>query len=983
MFSWVGNPAVVLAAKPIDFEKQIRPLLKTHCVECHGEKSTKSGLRLDARKFALEGGDSGPVISPRKSDESELIRRITSDDELEVMPPEGKKLTAGEIALLRTWIDQGALWPETKEDIAALKDKRLDHWAWQAVEEPTIPPKLDDAWGRNPIDRFVRHRMIESGLAPSREADRRTLIRRLKFDLLGLPPTFEEIEAFVADPDPDAYDKLVDRYLDSAAFGERWARHWLDIAHYADTHGFERDKLREMAWPYRDYVIRAFNADKPYDEFLREQIAGDVIRPDNADAVAATGFLAAGPWDFVGQVETKSPTLRRAARADALDDLSTQVMSAACGVTVNCARCHDHKIDPISQREYYSLWSVFAGVKQSNRLISQSEAEQYQRKRGALAARIDATRAELAKHLGNMIDLADIVGGGDGHGSGKLGHGIDALSGSPLNEKRAFRKEAKVNHFSPSKVNFVDGVVVPQASKQGTCISSTGIVVKEIPETSGQVWDAIRNGPVNSQFTRKLGGVDFSAKDRSLLSLHANAAITFDLNELRTAGAPENMKFVSKVGYFGKTMKNGARFAVYVDGVLKTKHPPIGAKDGLISLEIALPATSRFLTLMATDGGNGISHDQICFGDAQLVDAVPRAKSDATRAVIDRLRNQVGQFEQELKSLQKPKQVYAVVSQNPDPVHLLRRGNPEDPLELVAPGTLGFLGLPASLGTNDTPEGARRVELAKWITNPANPLTRRVIVNRLWQHHFGVGIVDTPSDFGLAGGAPSHPMALDWLSNRLLAEGWKLKPLHRLICTSATYRQMSQSTDAAAKRDADNRLLSHMNPRHLDAESIRDAILATSGKLNRKMYGPGFRDFQYQEAYAPVYEYITPDRPELWRRSIYRFVVRTTPHPYLTTLDCPDPANLSPVRNVTTTALQSLTLSNNEFMLQQADHLAARVRKETNNTTADQVEIAFRLVLARRPDAEERAAGVKLVDEHGLSQLCRMMLNTNEFIYVD
>ncbi|UUO04898.1 DUF1553 domain-containing protein [Blastopirellula sp. J2-11] len=968
----------------VDFESQIRPLLKARCVECHCAKSQHNGLRLDAKKFALDGGDGGPIIVPGHSDESELIRRVTSEDEFEVMPPKGAKLTDSEIALLRTWIEQGAVWPETEEDLSALKDERLDHWAWQSVA-PTEPPDTKNPeWAKNPIDAFVLQQLAASDLRPAAEADRRTLIRRLKFDLLGLPPTFQEVEAFVADPDPRAYEKLVDRYLASPHFGERWARHWLDIAHYADTHGFERDMIRKNAWPYRDYVIRAFNDDKPYDQFLEEQIAGDVYHPEDPESIQATGFLAAGPWDYVGQVETQSEVLRRAAQADGLDDLSTQVITATCGMTINCARCHDHKIDPISQREYYALWAVFAGIKQGERPISASEVQRRQDQERALDAKIKETLAKLDQLEEKGSDLADIVGGGDGHGGGAPDHGVDPLNGNPLSGKLGFREGVQVNHFALSEHPFIDGVVIPNASNEGTPVSSTGIRVNEVPLTSGDVWDGIRNGPVNYQHTLKLGGIDFADKGQTLLSLHANAAITFDLDAIRAAGAPKALTFTSQVGYFGKTPTQGAQFAVYVDGRLQTnRHAAIGAEDGLVPIQVALPEEARFLTLMATDGGNGIGHDQIGFGNPRLLNAERESSSAETIETIAQLKKQLDSFQAELKSLADPQQIYSIVSQPPTPVHVLRRGNPEDPQEHVDPGTLSCLGLPAALGDQTTPEGNRRMALAEWIVDPHNPLTRRVMVNRLWHHHFGTGLVDTPSDFGLAGGKPSHPELLDWLADQLLVNDWKLKPLHRLICTSATYRQASSRNPNAEEKDADNRLLSRMNPRKLDAESVRDAVLAVSGKLNHKMYGPGFRDFDYQEAYAPVYDYITPDRAELQRRSIYRFVVRTTPHPYLMTLDCPDPANLTPARNATTTVLQSLTLLNNDFMLQQADHLAEQVRQEAGDSTAAQADAAFRLTLARRPSPTEVEASAELIEGYGLPQLCRMLLNTNEFIYVD
>lgn len=967
---------------PEFFERHIRPLFRERCVACHGADKQKAELRLDAKSFALRGSDSGAVIVAGKSSESLLWQRIASTSDDERMPPTGMPLSAEQLAAVKAWINAGAVWPESDVDRAATLDKRREHWAWQPVK------RVSPSAGGHPIDAFVNTKLAASGLTMSPEADRRTLIRRLSFDLLGLPPTPEEVAAFVNDADPQAYERLVDRMLDSPRFGERWARHWLDIAHYADTHGFERDQRRDNAWRYRDWVIRAFNADMPYDQFLRDQIAGDVLRPNDPEAIIATGFLAAGPWDFVGQAETPSPVLKRLARADDLDDMVTQVMTAACGVTINCARCHDHKLDPISQREYYGLWAVFAGVKRGERDVSAAEVRELAARKQKLNAELQQVRTKQAKRSGRHFDLADIVGGGDGLGTGKLGEGIDPVTGKPRSAKRGFVEGAKPNVFARSTVKFVDGVVIPDLSPDGTPISSTGLKVMKPPRTSGQVWDAIRFGPVNSQFSTKLDGVDYAADGHTLLSLHANAAITFDLAALRAAGAPAEMKFTATAGYFGQTPKNGASCFVYVDGELKSHQKNIGRDDGGIAVEVPLPATSRFLTLMATDGGNGISHDQICFADPWLVAAQPPAISDDDKAELARLQQRRAELEKQLASLPPPAKVYAVVTEPPPPIKVLKRGNPEQPGDEVTPASIACVsGLKAELGAAETSEGDRRKAFADWVTSPANPLTRRVIVNRLWHYHFGAGLVDTPSDFGLGGSPPSHPELLDWLADELLARHWSLKATHRLICTSTTYRQLSTVSNPNADRgrslDASNRLLWRMNPRRLDAESLRDAVLSVSGKLNPNMFGPGYRDFEYQEEYAPVYRYITPDSPDLWRRSVYRFVVRTTTHQFLTTLDCPSPANLVPARNTTTTALQSLALLNNDFMLRQAGYFAERVNAEAGTDTAAQVTRAFQRALGRQPSPEEFAAAQSLLQSHGLKQLCRMLLNANEFVYVD
>ena len=972
------------ATRPVTFES-VAAILEHRCLRCHSHDKPKGDLSLATREALLRGGESGPAIKPGDPDQSRLIEAITGAKP--EMPAEGVPLTKVEVDRLRQWIAAGAVWPES----VVLKEKTSDGrdwWAYQPVKRPVIPVADHFSGIRNEIDLFIRLRLHERGLTSAPEADRRTLIRRLSFDLRGLPPDPDEIDKFVNDPDPLAYENLVDRMLESPQFGERWARHWLDIAHYADTHGFERDQRRDNAWRYRDWVIRALNSDKPYDQFLRDQIAGDVLRPEDPDAIVAAAFLAAGPWDFVGQAETPSPVLKRLARADDLDDLVTQVMTACCAVTINCARCHDHKLDPISQREYYGLWAVFAGVKRGDREVSAAEVRDLATRKQALNAELQQIRLKQARQTGRHRDLADIVGGGDGLGTGRPGAGIDPITGGPQSAKRGFLEGAKPNLFAKSSVNFIDGVVIPDLSPEGTQVTSTGIKVMKPPRTSGQVWDAIRNGPVNSQFSTKLDGIDYAADGHSLLSLHANVAITFDLAALRKVGTSAEMKFTATAGYFGQTSKAGASFYVYLDGELKESRKNIGRDDGGIAVEVALPATSRFLTLMATDGGNGISHDQICFADPWLIPAQPPVLSDDEQAEQSRLAARRAELEAELKAFPVPARVYGAIAETPPPVKVQLRGDPERTADEVSPTAISCVsGLNSELGAATSTDAERRRAFADWVASPANPLTRRVIVNRLWHHHFGIGIVETPSDFGVGGSLPSHPELLDWLAEELRDQKWSLKAIHRLICTSATYRQQSLIGTGPGQRraveiDAGNRLLWRQNPRRLDAESVRDATLTVSGKLNATMFGPGYRDFEYQEEYAPVYRYITPDEPGLWRRSIYRFVVRTTTHQFLTTLDCPSPANLVPARNTTTTALQSLALLNNDFMLRQSEYFAERIQSEAN-ADDNAVRRAFLHAFGRLPSDIEAKAAQSLIQSRGLTPFCRMLLNANEFIYVD
>ena len=990
--SWAGQLVLAATDDPVDFETQVRPLLMQHCAKCHGAAVQKKGLRLDAKQAAFKGGDYGAVILPGKADESELFRRITTAGE-DRMPPEGKPLSADDIELLKRWLTAGAVWPETDYDREAAHDSRLDHWAWQPmlnVLPPKLPADIEPSVANN-IDRFILAKLAEKKLALSPETDRRTLIRRLSFDLHGLPPTPEDVAFFVNDSAPLALERLVDRLLASEHYGERWARHWLDIAHYADTHGFERDQRRDNAWHYRDWVIKAINADLPYDQFLRDQIAGDVLRPDDSEAVAATGFLAAGPWDFVGQVETPSPVLKRLARADDLDDMVTQVMTATCGITVNCARCHDHKLDPISQREYYALWAVFAGVKRGDRILSSAVQDKLTTKKLLLEGQLTTARTELWRVHDRGWSLADVVGGGNGFGSGKTGSAIDPLSGSVTEARRGFLDAAPTNQFIKSSQPFIDGVVIPDGGESGNVpITSTGILAAHVPDTSGKAWDAIRNGPVNSQFSTELSGLDFTKNGHTLLSLHANSAITFDLSAMRAAGLSDGVHFSAQVGYFGQTPRSGAGFHVFLDGQLQTAQQAVGRDDGLIAVDIPIAATARFLTLMATDNGNDIGHDQICFADAALSPPATNHTPDEL-AAITTLKQRIGELQQQLDSLPISDKIYAINAETPPPIHVLLRGNPEQPDDEVTPGTVSCVSMPASLGTADFTDAQRRIALADWIVSPQNPLPARVIVNRLWHHHFGVGIVDTPSDFGMGGSRPSHPELLDWLASQLQANKWSLKSIHRLICLSATYRQASSRAtedlgsqhSVAQTVDVDNRDLWRQNIRRLDAESLRDAVLAVSGKLDKQMFGPGYQDFDYKEEYAPVYTYITADRPALWRRSIYRFVVRTSPDPFLATLDCPNAANLSPTRNVTTTALQSLAMLNNEFMLKQTEYFAARLVANPNTTLSEQVSQAFLAVFGRLASTPESEASIAFIQSNGTAKFCRALLNANEFVYID
>lgn len=962
-----------------DFATQIAPLLERHCLQCHSAGIDKGDLSMATPEQLLEG----QLIIPGDANSSYLVELITSyDGEPAEMPKGQPSLSPQSVAMIRNWIDAGAPWP----DSIMLREPSRSDASWWSYQ-PLMRTATFDS-----IDQFIDAELAEHDLRRRPAADRRTLIRRLTFDLHGLPPSHAAVAEFSRDTAPDAYEKLVDRLLESPLYGERYARHWLDLAHYADTHGFERDQRRENAWRYRDYVIDAFNQDTPYNRFLQEQIAGDVLWPDDPAAIIATGFLAAGPWDFVGQVETASPALRRAARAMDLDDMATQVMTSTMAMTVNCARCHDHKLDPILQKEYFQLQAVFAGVERKEVPVITTTIKQRQSELAQLIKEKAELEIEIGKLQPHAIDLADIVGGGDGSGSGVSRDGIDPRTAARTTENAGLLTDIKTNQFAPSKFPFVDGLFIPDGGDGTTPIpiSSTGITIDGVPDTSGEAWDAVRNGPVASQYSTLQAGMDFATEGHSLLGLHANAGITFDLQAIRAANHQDGLTLTANVGYFGESGDYIADASIYFDGEQVAKFPQLRRADGLRPIDIAIPASTRFLTLLSTDGRNGIAHDQICFADPKLQLSSTSGLTSSEQSQLQSLMSAQHELVTQIAELQAHPilSFYGVESlDKAPPVHLLQRGDPESPVgeELAAKGFAALAMLSPELGSIQSTTNERRAALANWITDPLNPLTPRVIVNRLWQWHFGQGIVNTPSDFGFGGDRPSHPELLDWLATELEKREGSLKSMHRLILNSETYKQQSRFTSQSPEiaLDADNRLLWRQNAKRMEAEVIRDSVLATTKKLNLQRGGPGFEDFNYEEAYAPIYDYITADTAALWKRTIYRFVVRTTPNPFLTTLDCPDPANLTATRMTTTTPLQSLTLYNNDFMVKQAGYLAQLIEREAGDEIPNQIERAFQITLQRSPSIEEKSVVGQFVQNQSLAAFCRVLFNSNEFLYVD
>ncbi len=733
------------------FKRQVEPILKK-CVRCHSGDTPSGGLRLTDRSKALRGGESGPAITPGDPAKSLLISMTATQK----MPPK-KPLTNQEVETLRQWIASGAVWEGTIQRKETTDRAGSNSWALQPLRDVAVNPIHGAA---NPIDVLVRQKLSAVGLASSPPADRTNLIRRATLDLIGLPPSPAEVDAFVHDPSPDAYERLLDRLLASPHYGERWARHWLDLARFCESQGYERDKLRDHSWRYRDWVIRAFNEDIPYNQFVRLQIAGDVMEPVTADRVTAVGFLIAGPWDEVGHTAA-SPSVRARAREEEMEDIIGLVSQTFLGLTANCARCHDHKFDPIPQRDYYQLKAVFDGVTPGDRvLLAPAQATRWTR------------RLEEYRHQ---------------------------------------------------------------------------ISIREKEQA------ALKNAGDESQRRR-------------------TQELARELSELRSKMA--------------------------------------------------------------------------------ALEGVPTA--------------------------------YTVRPRPPGPTHILQRGDPEKPgPQVVAAGLSCISNLPAELNlAADSPEGLRRIRLAEWITRPNNPLTARVMVNRVWHYHFGRGIVGTPNDFGFNGERPTHPELLDLLASTFIRQGWSIKRLHRLIMLSDTYRQSAQYNLRAAAVDADNHLLWRFAPRRLEGEVVRDSMLWVSGQLNPAMGGPSFRPFNVVVFNSSFYNLIDDGRPEFNRRTIYRINVNSAKEPLLDSLDCPDPSVKTPRRNQTTTPLQALGLMNSSFVLRQAKFLAERIGRDSGIDARAQIALAYRLTLGRQPSQKESDRATTVAREHGLQTVCWALLNSSEFLYL-
>jgi cytochrome c553 len=959
------------------FRDRVAPILESRCVRCHGGTATKGGLDLTTPEALRRGGDSGPAVVPGAPGESLLMDQLVGDPP--AMPRGGDPLGAAEVAALRRWIEGGAPWPEG----LTLAEPKARPGAWWAIGPLSLPPVPPQAGARNPIDAFLLARLDREGLTYRPEADRRTLLRRVTFDLTGLPPTPEEVAAFEADSRPDAYERLVERLLASPHFGERWARHWLDVAHYADTHGYDKDKRRPNAWPYRDWLIAAFNADMPHDRFVQAQVAGDVLFPDDPGATVATGFVAAGPWDFVGHVELREGTVEKAkTRLLDRDDMLASTMSAFASLTVHCARCHDHKFDPIPQRDYYRLQAIFAGVDRGDRPYDDAEHARRRRELERQRAAIQARREALAQQVASQTHPD-----------------LGALDGTLAD----LRGTAAAFGPLPGAASATNGY--------HSAIAAKADAVKWVQVDLGRTrpLDEIRLVPARPVDFRDTPGFGFPARFRVELADEPEFHRPVVVADHAAADVPNPGAswWIVRPGRAARYVRVTATRLwprtndhVFALGELQVVSGGENvARDAVVAALDSIEA-GRWSTRHLVDGadsrtrlddpGEAARRADVWFrlreAEARRVALVEAITPEPLRRSIAKVESERARVDATLAAMPARPSVYGLVAHAPRPIHVLARGEVEQPGEAVGPGALACVpGLEATF-PDAADEGERRAALARWLTDPRNPLPWRSIVNRIWHYHFGRGLVDTPNDFGRNGGAPSHPELLDGLAATLRDDpAHSLKAIHRRIVTSAAYRQASSHDERAAAIDGDNRLLWRQNRRRLEAEAIRDAILLASGRLDRRMGGPGFALFRFVDDHSPIYDHDDPawiDPPEGRRRTVYRFVVRSVPNPFVECLDGADPNVSVPARDATITALQALTLLNDPFLLPEADALAAALAVQ-GGEVQDHIDRAYLRLLGRAPRPEERRALAAYAGRHGLAAACRLLFNLDEFVFVD
>ena len=960
------------AAKVQFFDQKVLGILKENCFKCHGaEKRLKGHFRVTSRKGLLEGGDIGPAINLNEPEKSLLLEMISYKDGDHEMPPKDK-LPQDQIDILTQWVKMGAPF-NPKHEIAGeaeqvqpntqVNDRTRAYWAYQSIKRPAVPKVTDKAWSANAIDAFVHERLTRAKLSPNGPADKRQLIRRAYYDLIGLPPTPKEVQAFVKDQSPNAFEKVIDNLLARPQYGEKWGRHWLDLVRFAETNGYERDSRKDLIWKYRDYIIRAFNEDKPYDRFIKEQLAGDELPDKDGDSITATGFYRLGIWD-------DEPADRPLARYDYLDDILRTASETFLGMTVGCARCHDHKIDPIPQKDYYTFLSFFSDISPHGKggtnhvpITDPKSKAQMEQQRAEQQKAISRIREQLLPYEEALID-----------GFAKT---------NPTILDRADDKDQK---------KLTNPYALPDASRG-----------------KGQIWEYTTKKPGDNWFEIAYDDREWS-KDWSGFGVKGTPG-SIVRTEWKTSDIwlRKDFRLVEIPGKLTLRIHHDEDAEVYLNGKQIRKF------TGHVGRYVDVDITEASLDVLQT-GRNTIAIHCKQTSGGQYIDAgllvdynitpVPvlarlhgkEILGDQKLAEYNKLNQQLVTLEQQ-KIEVKEEFAMAVAERGRQKTWVLARGNPQLQGEEVNPAFPQILGapeanIPEGYGNGNQTSGKRRV-LAEWIASPKNPMTAKVMANRLWQHHFGRGIVRSSNNFGFIGDEPTHPELLNWLAAELIEGGWTLKRMHKLIMMSRTYQMSSAGQTAGLKADPNNDLLWRFDMRRLAAEEIRDSILNLTGQLNLKMGGPSI----YTEIPAEVAR--TASRPgAAWgrsskedaaRRSVYIFVKRSLHEPFLASFDWADTDNTCDVRFVTTVPTQTLTMLNSKFLNDSAEVLATRLQGDSQKIS-EQVSRAIELATSRPATDADISDGVKLINtfqqggmdaNQALQRFCLLVLNLNEFVYLD
>lgn len=980
------------AQSTLRFASDIQPLFAKHCLQCHGPDKAEGGLRLDEATAALGELDSGQrAIVPGNAAASQLLQRVSSSDPDLQMPPDGDRLSAADTATLKQWIEEGAEWQQ--------------HWAYRPLSRDTVPTVKDNSAVRNPIDSYVVAELDRQQIAPSATADRYTLIRRLHYDLTGLPPTPAEVEVFVQDQSADAWEKLVDRLLASPHFGERWGRHWLDKARYADSDGYEKDNNRPDAWRYRDWVIQSINDDMPFDQFTIEQLAGDMLPGSTPLQKLATAFHRQTLTNTEGGVDREQ--FRVAAVMDRTETLGTVWM----GLSVGCARCHNHKYDQISQREYYQLYAYFNNADESNSTVP------------AVTAFDEAGRAERASLLRQLRQRQS-------HLHQTLEEWLPALKAehaAASDQPVAFHLPDKMKISGPEGVTFTrqsDGswlVGGANPERATYTIEATG----DVDMITGLRLEVLPDESLNAQGPGR--------------TKHGN----FVLNEVRFFAARQpkwdagdQQSIVSATANFSQdgwpirnafdgnedTEKNGTGWAVSPQfGKVHTAtfgfDRPVESQRNQLQIQLSQQYGSqhtigRFRVSLVTGRlpGTGLP-DEI--RRIVAADRISVSQQEALVRWYQQRDPETRRLQQQLQTMQGDTMSVRVISQagTNRTTNILRRGEFKQPLEEVRADTLAILP-PVSAPQQDA--ASDRLDLARWLVSGRNPLPPRVAVNQIWKNLFGTGIVPTMNDFGVRGDAPSHPQLLDHLAVRFIENGWSRKSLIRYIVTSATYRQSSRHRPELVQTDPLNRLLHRQNRFRVEAEIVRDITLAASGLLSSKIGGPsvfppipaGVTDLTYNSSF----KWNTSGGEDRYRRGMYTYFKRTAPHPNLITFDCPDSNVTSVDRDRSNTPISALVTLNNETFVEAAQAMAQHILTHADHTDdTSRLNYALQRCIVRPPTEADLAdfqqllnrsrgwysehadaagtlvgnrtvAGCSVEENAAWIATLRMMLNLDEFI---